>query len=186
MRRNLNWILCSAWKNLIGGTSLEHPPSSQDLATCDFWALTTMKRELRGKKFRNDQRSAARFRWVCGALYEVHRLPKEVLRKRDRHRTSTNFQLRVIRLSLRTFQTTLLCVCAEDKAIVSHWNYSILKAIGYGRSKEVYDPISKQLWDTFSGWPLASRMNQSLSPLSTQGFFACLQQRKQLFSHHRM
>jgi hypothetical protein len=48
-------------------------------------------------QFRNDQQSAARFREVDGALWEVHRLPTEVLRKRDRHRTSTKFRLRVIR-----------------------------------------------------------------------------------------
>jgi hypothetical protein len=36
--------------------------------TMRFWAFPTMKRELRGKKFRSDQRSAARFREVGGAL----------------------------------------------------------------------------------------------------------------------
>jgi hypothetical protein len=41
---------------------------NSDFAPCDFWAFPTMKRELRGKKFRNDQRSAARFREVGGAL----------------------------------------------------------------------------------------------------------------------
>jgi hypothetical protein len=41
---------------------------NSDLAQCDFWAFPTMKRELRGKKFRSDQRSAARFREVGGAL----------------------------------------------------------------------------------------------------------------------
>jgi hypothetical protein len=41
---------------------------NSDLASCDFWAFPTMKRELRGKKFRSDQRSAARFREVGGAL----------------------------------------------------------------------------------------------------------------------
>jgi hypothetical protein len=95
--RDLNWILCSAWKKWIGGTPLEQPPYSPDLAPCDFWAFPTMKRELRGKKCRSDQRSAARFREVCGALYEVRRVPKEVLRKRDRHRTSTKFRVGVIR-----------------------------------------------------------------------------------------
>jgi hypothetical protein len=35
---------------------------------CDFWAFPTMKRELRGKKFRSDQRSAARFLEVDEAL----------------------------------------------------------------------------------------------------------------------
>jgi hypothetical protein len=37
-------------------------------------------------------------------LYEVHRLPREVLRKRDRHRTSKKFRLGVIRWVPRTFQ----------------------------------------------------------------------------------
>jgi hypothetical protein len=41
---------------------------NSDLAPCDFWAFPTMKKELRGKKFRSDQRSAARFREVGGAL----------------------------------------------------------------------------------------------------------------------
>jgi hypothetical protein len=40
---------------------------NSDLAPCDFWAFPTMKRELGGKKFRSDQRSAARFRKVGGA-----------------------------------------------------------------------------------------------------------------------
>jgi hypothetical protein len=34
---------------------------NSDLTRCDSWASLTMKRELRGKKFRSDQRSAARF-----------------------------------------------------------------------------------------------------------------------------
>jgi hypothetical protein len=38
------------------------------LVPCDFWAIPTTKRELRGKKFRSDQRSAARFREIGGAL----------------------------------------------------------------------------------------------------------------------
>jgi hypothetical protein len=39
---------------------------NSDLAPCDFWAFPTMKMELRGKKFRSDQRSAALFseKWV--------------------------------------------------------------------------------------------------------------------------
>jgi hypothetical protein len=41
---------------------------NSDLAPCDFWALPTIEKELRGKKFRSDQRSAARFREVGGAL----------------------------------------------------------------------------------------------------------------------
>jgi hypothetical protein len=38
------------------------------LTPCDFWAFPSIKRELSGKKFRSDQRSAARFREVSGAL----------------------------------------------------------------------------------------------------------------------
>jgi hypothetical protein len=68
MGRDLNWSLGSAWKKWIRGTPLEHPPYGPDLAPCDFWAFPTVKRELRGKKFRSDQRSAAGFREVGGAL----------------------------------------------------------------------------------------------------------------------
>jgi hypothetical protein len=55
-------------KKRIGGTPSQHPPYSPDLAPCDFWVLVTMKRELRGKKFRSDQRPAAHFRQVGGAF----------------------------------------------------------------------------------------------------------------------
>jgi hypothetical protein len=48
--------------------SLEHPPYSPDFTPCNFWAFPTMKSELRDKKFRSDQRSAAHFREVGGAL----------------------------------------------------------------------------------------------------------------------
>jgi hypothetical protein len=41
---------------------------NSDLAPCDFCAFPTIKRKLRGKKFRSDQRSAARFREVGEAL----------------------------------------------------------------------------------------------------------------------
>jgi hypothetical protein len=39
---------------------------NSDLVPCDLWAFPTMKMELRGKKFRSDQWSAARFRDVGG------------------------------------------------------------------------------------------------------------------------
>jgi hypothetical protein len=48
---DLNSILLSAWKTWIGGTPLQHPPYSPDLAPCDFWAFPTMKRELRGSSW---------------------------------------------------------------------------------------------------------------------------------------
>jgi hypothetical protein len=62
---------------------------NSDLTPRDYWAFPTMKSELRGKKLRSDQRSAAHFREVGGALQEVSLLPREVLRKRNRHCTST-------------------------------------------------------------------------------------------------
>jgi hypothetical protein len=59
----------------IGGTPLERPPYSPQLAPCDFWAFTTMKRELRGQNrlFHYPpeacgKQCAVRFREVGGAL----------------------------------------------------------------------------------------------------------------------
>jgi hypothetical protein len=40
--RDLNSILCSAWKKWIGRTPLQHPPYSPDLAPYDLWAFPTM------------------------------------------------------------------------------------------------------------------------------------------------
>jgi hypothetical protein len=48
--------------------SMPNTEFNPDLAPWDFWAFTALKRELRGKKFRSDQRSAARFQEVGGAL----------------------------------------------------------------------------------------------------------------------
>jgi hypothetical protein len=41
---------------------------NSNLAPFGFWTFPSMKRELRDKKFQSDQRSAARFREVGGAL----------------------------------------------------------------------------------------------------------------------
>jgi len=38
----------------IGGTALQHPPYSPDLAPCDFWAFPTLKAQLCGKRFSSD------------------------------------------------------------------------------------------------------------------------------------
>jgi hypothetical protein len=76
MRQDFNWILFSAWKKRIGGTPSEHPPYSPDLAPCDFWVFPTMKRELRGKKFRSAQWSAAGFREVLWSLVRSASPPK--------------------------------------------------------------------------------------------------------------
>jgi hypothetical protein len=52
------------------GSTLSKPNTefNSDLSPRDVWAFPTMKRELWGKKFQSDQRSAARFREVGGAL----------------------------------------------------------------------------------------------------------------------
>jgi hypothetical protein len=104
MGRDLNWIVCLAWKKWTGGILLKHPPYTSDLTPYDFWAFPTMKKEFRGKKFRSDQRYAAHFREVGGALLEMHRLSREVLGKRDRHRTSTKFWLEVTRWVYEIFK----------------------------------------------------------------------------------
>jgi hypothetical protein len=59
----------------IGGTPLEHPPCTSDLAPRDFWAFSNMKRELHSQNrllhYPSEacgKRSAARFREVGGAL----------------------------------------------------------------------------------------------------------------------
>jgi hypothetical protein len=58
-----------ARSGLYGGCSNGVPPEfNSDLAPRNFWAFPTMKREVRGKKFRSDQRSAARFREVGEVL----------------------------------------------------------------------------------------------------------------------
>jgi hypothetical protein len=48
--------------------SKQNTEFNSDLAPGVFWSFQTMKRELQGKKFRSDQRSAARFREEGGGL----------------------------------------------------------------------------------------------------------------------
>jgi hypothetical protein len=38
----------------IGGTPVDHPSYSPDLAPCDFWAFAMLKHELQGQKFSTD------------------------------------------------------------------------------------------------------------------------------------
>jgi hypothetical protein len=117
MERDLNRILCLAWKKFIGGTLLEHPPYSPDLAPCDFCAFPTMKRELRGTKFRSDQRSAARFREVGGALLRSASLAKGRTSEKRPSPHLHKVLTRNNKASPRTFLTALLHV---------HWNTEIL------------------------------------------------------------
>jgi transposase len=78
----------------IGGTPLEHPPYSLDLAPCDFWAFPTMKRELRGKK---TACSTVLLKHAEKDLQHLFEKWVNVVRKRGRHRTFTKFRLGVLR-----------------------------------------------------------------------------------------
>jgi hypothetical protein len=106
MGRDLNWILCSAWKKWIGGTPLEHPPCSPDLS-----------RPMRYLGFSNHEKGAPRqiSKWstVCSTFsrsgWSVVRsasFAKGVLRKRrsphlhrvpTRSNESTNFSTAFVR-----------------------------------------------------------------------------------------
>jgi hypothetical protein len=48
--RDLNWILCSACKKWIGGTPLQHPPYSPDLAPMRFLGFSNHEKEAPRKK----------------------------------------------------------------------------------------------------------------------------------------
>jgi hypothetical protein len=80
-----------------------------NLAPCDFWAFPTMKRELRGKKFRSDQRSAARFREVG-----VASLAKGGTWKKRPSPHLHKFSTRSNKVSPRTSQTTLIILNLEN------------------------------------------------------------------------
>jgi hypothetical protein len=69
-RNRMGWDLDCMADVLMGFHRSIFPSwiQNSDLNTCDFWAFPTMKKELRGKKFRSDKRSAARFREMGGAL----------------------------------------------------------------------------------------------------------------------
>jgi hypothetical protein len=68
MERDLNCIADVLMGFHRSTFSTPNTEFNSDLVPCDVWAFSTMKRELRGKKFQRVQRSAARFREVGGAL----------------------------------------------------------------------------------------------------------------------
>jgi hypothetical protein len=69
---------------------------NSDLALCYFWAFKTMKMELRGKKFRSDRLSPARFHKCMERCKKCIACQGRYF-ERDRHRTSTKFRLGVLR-----------------------------------------------------------------------------------------
>jgi hypothetical protein len=81
---------------------------NSDLTPCDFWAFSTMKRELRCKKFRSDQRSVARFsRSGCSVARSALLAKRGTSKKRPLphlHEVPT----RSNKVSPRTLQTVLL------------------------------------------------------------------------------
>jgi hypothetical protein len=81
---------------------------NSDLAPCDFWAFPTMKRVLPGKKFRSDQRSAARF---ARSGWSVVRSASLVNGGTSKKRPSPHLHkvpTRSKKVSPRTFQTSLV------------------------------------------------------------------------------
>jgi hypothetical protein len=74
---------------MVGKAQKSHRARSELNSVFGLEKADRWKRELRGKKFRSDQRPATHFRKVGGELLDVHRLAMQILRKRDRHRTST-------------------------------------------------------------------------------------------------
>jgi hypothetical protein len=68
MRRDLDCMAGVLMGFHRSASSKPNTEFSSNLAPRDFWAFPTMKGDLQGKKFRNDQRSVARFREVGGAL----------------------------------------------------------------------------------------------------------------------
>jgi hypothetical protein len=111
--RGLNLILCSTWKKWIGGTPLEHPPYSPDLAPCDFWAFPTMKRELRRKKFRNDQEVCSTFSRSGWSVVRSASLGKGSTPKKRPSLHLHKVPTRSNKVSPRTFQTALVQLKVE-------------------------------------------------------------------------
>jgi hypothetical protein len=54
MGRDLDWILCSAWKKWIGRTSLEHPPYSPELSTDEKCIQNFLSENLKGRYYAGD------------------------------------------------------------------------------------------------------------------------------------
>jgi hypothetical protein len=71
-RNRMGWDMDCMMDVLIGfhrsAFSKPNTEFNPDLASCNFWDFPTMKRKLRGKKFRSDLRSAACFWEVGGSL----------------------------------------------------------------------------------------------------------------------
>jgi hypothetical protein len=93
---------CVRLRKVDGGTPLEHPPYSPDLAPCDCWAFPTMKRELRGKKFRST---------FSGSGWSVVRsasLAKGCISKKRPSPHLHKVPTRINQVSPRTFHTALV------------------------------------------------------------------------------
>jgi hypothetical protein len=114
-------ILCSAWKKWIRNPKT-HPSSlwSPDLASCDFWAFPTKKRELRGKK---TACSTILLELAANGLQHVLEKGVERCKKciacqggTSKKRPSPHLHkvpTRSNKVSPRNFQTTLAFICKD-------------------------------------------------------------------------
>jgi hypothetical protein len=91
---------------------------NSDLASCDFWAFPTMKRELRGKKFRSSQRSATCFLRSSWSVVRSASLAKGGTSKKRPSPHLHEVPTRSNKVSPRTFQT----------ALVNETHHQIMKA----------------------------------------------------------
>jgi hypothetical protein len=124
MKRDMNWILCSAWKRWIGGTPSEQPPYSPSPAPCDFWAFPTMIRELRVKKI-------SKWWTVCSTFsrsgWSVVRSATLAKRGTSKKRPSSHLHkvpTRNNKVSPRTFQVAHVKWLEEDMQRLQ-WNFVI-------------------------------------------------------------
>jgi hypothetical protein len=113
-RSELNPVL--GLKKWIGGTPLEHPPYSPDLAPCDFWAFPTMKMGLRGKKFRSDERFAAYFSRNGWSVVRNASLAKGGTLKKRPSPHLYKVPTRSNKVSPRTLQTVLVKLITNHNA----------------------------------------------------------------------
>jgi hypothetical protein len=108
MGRDLNWILCSLWKKWIGGTPLEHPPYSSDLAPMQFLNFSNHKKGALRQEI-------SKWSTVCSAFSRSGRsvVRSASLAKRGNSKKWPSPHLHSVltrsnKVSPRTFQMTLV------------------------------------------------------------------------------
>jgi hypothetical protein len=118
--RELNWILCSAWKKWIGGTPLEHPPHSPYLAPLRFLCYSTHEMGPPRQEVSKCLTVCSTFSRSGWSVVRSASLANEVLQKRDRNRTSTKSRLGVTGKVHELFKR-LSCLGTEWR----NWNHEL-------------------------------------------------------------